>query len=385
MDNSSLENLISEAQSRGGGMLLNMNNKPAAVVLTVEKYNELLNNPSALSGSLTRPRPDFSQEPLERHVLVTGGAGYIGSHLVRQLLDSGYLVTVFDNLSTGKLENIDSRAKFIEGDLADLNLLRDILSAGNFEAVFHMAASIEVEESVKNPEKYFENNVTNTSRLLTAMHESGVKKIIFSSSAAVYGEQQVVPIPETARLLPNNPYGFNKMLGEELIRYYCEYAGMSAVVFRYFNACGCDFDGKIKPTHESHLIPIVLSVAAGKKPFMLINGEDYNTFDRTCLRDYVHVLDICRAHILALPAMDKGEKFKVYNIGTGKGMSVKQIINGAAETLNKIIPMEIGPRRAGDAPATVADNSKIARELGFVPEYSDLQTIISTSWKQLNT
>ncbi|MDE2311524.1 MAG: UDP-glucose 4-epimerase GalE [Patescibacteria group bacterium] len=383
MDNIYLQELIWEAQSRGGGLILNVDNQPAAVVLTVDKYNELLNH-AAADPVAPAARSQYAMNMDKPKILVTGGAGYIGGHLVKQLCDANYEVSVIDNLSTGKRENVDSRAKFVEGDLADENLLRDVLTANGIGAVFHMAASIEVEESVRQPDKYFNNNVVNTAKLLLAMQETGVKKIIFSSSAAVYGEQEQQPISETAKLRPNNPYGHTKMLGEKLIRYFCQHAGMRSVVFRYFNACGCDFDGKIKPTHESHLIPIVLGVAAGKRPAITVYGDDYNTTDGTCLRDYVHVLDICHAHLLALPALDQGDSFKIYNIGTGKGLSVKEIINGASETLNKIIPMEIGTRRAGDAPATVADNTKISRELDFSCEYSDLPTIINTSWKQIN-
>ena len=186
-------------------------------------------------------------------------------------------------------------------------------------------------------------------------------------------------------MLPNNPYGATKMLGEQLIKYFCDYAGFRAVVFRYFNACGCDYDGQIKATHHTHLVPIVLEVASGHRPYILVNGNDYETFDGTCLRDYVHVLDIAAAHVAALDKMDQGGNFRIYNIGTGKGLSVLQIINAAAETLNRIIPMEIGPRRPGDAPATVADHSKITKELGFTPQHSDVETIISTSWHQMTT
>lgn len=378
-----MEQLISEAQNRGGGMMLNLNDKPAAVVLTVDRYNQLLNNSASASPSAARQK---SVNPGDgRQVLVTGGAGYIGAHLVRQLLAAGFKVTVIDNLSTGRRENVPEAASFVEGDLADLNLLRDLFASNNFETVCHMAASIEVEESVMQPGKYYDNNVTNTGKLLLAMNEAGVKNIVFSSSAAVYGEQKEIPIPETAELLPSNPYGTTKMLGEYLIKYFCDYAGLRAVVFRYFNACGCDYDGQIKPTHESHLVPIVLEVASGHRPYILVNGNDYETFDGTCVRDYVHVLDIAAAHIAVLDKMDQGPALRVYNIGTGKGLSVLQIINAAAETLNRIIPMEIGPRRPGDAPDTVADNGKIARELGFNPRHSDVETIISTSWNQMTS
>lgn len=383
MDNSYLEQLINEAESRGGGMLLNFNDKPAAVVLTVEKYNQLLNSPNLTASVTPAAEKTLWDKSRGRHVLVTGGAGYIGAHLVRQLLKAGYKVTVIDNLSSGRREHVPPEVNFIEGDLGDYNLLRDLLAANNFEAVFHMAASIEVEESVQNPQKYFENNVMNTAKLLGAMNEAGVKKIIFSSTAAVYGQQEQMPIPENAKLKPDNPYGTSKALGEKIIRYYCEYADFNAIIFRYFNACGCDYDGEIQPTHESHLIPLVLNVASGASPQVLVYGNDYGTFDGTGIRDYVHVLDIAKAHVLALDKMGEGKNFRVYNIGTGKGLSVLQIINGASEILNKIIPMEIGPRRPGDAAVTIADNSRLVSDFGFTPEHSDLETIITTSWKQI--
>ncbi len=382
MDNHYLEQLISEANNRGGGMLLNLNSKPAAVVLTVDKYNELLNNTGMVSTQ-TATKSRASEKKANTQVLVTGGAGYIGSHLVRQLLAAGNKVTIIDNLSTGKRENVPAEATFLEGDLADVNLMRDLFAGSKFDAVFHMAASIEVEESVLQPEKYFENNVLNTAKLLLAMNEANVKKIIFSSSAAVYGEQQIVPINESAEPKPNNPYGANKLLGEQLIEYFCNSAGFTGIAFRYFNACGCDYDGAIAPTHHSHLIPIVLEVADAQRPQLLINGNDYETFDGTCVRDYVHVLDIAAAHVLALEKMENLSGFNIFNIGTGKGLSVLQIINTAAEILNRIIPMEMGPRRPGDAPATVADSRKIASVLGFHPQHSDINTIINTSWNQI--
>jgi UDP-glucose 4-epimerase len=383
MDNSYLEELIGEAENRGGGMLLNFNNKPAAVVLTVDKYNQLLHNPSpaaAVSPAVART----SAAKGGRHVLVTGGAGYIGAHLVRKLLEADFKVTVLDNLSSGKREHIPAEATFVEGDLADLNLLRDLFASAEFEAVFHMAASIEVEESVSHPEKYYENNVSNTGKLLTAMHEASINKIIFSSTAAVYGEPKTVPIKEDAILQPKNPYGYTKMLGEQMIQYFTEFAGMSAIVFRYFNACGFDYDGAITATHHSHLIPLVMEAAAGQRPHLEVYGSDYETFDGTCVRDYVHVLDIAVAHVIALDKIGQDGNFQVYNIGTGHGLSVKQIINSASEILNRIIPMEIGPRRAGDPAALVADNSKITAAFGFQPTHSDVATIINTSWNQIS-
>lgn len=364
-------------------MLLNFNNKPAVVVLTVDKYNQLLNNTSAAASV----SPAVERVPAApkggRQVLVTGGAGYIGAHLVRQLLAAGFKVTVIDNLSSGRREHVPAEVTFVEGDLGDLNLLRDLFASANFEAVFHMAASIEVEESVREPQKYFENNVMNTTRLLVAMNEAGVKNIIFSSTAAVYGEPKTVPIKEDAELRPGNPYGATKELCEQLIKYFCENSGMRAIVFRYFNACGFDYDGTIHPTHHTHLIPLVMEAAAGQRPYLEVFGTDYDTFDGTCVRDYVHVLDIAAAHVIALDKIDDGENFRVYNIGTGHGLSVKQIINSASEILNRIIPMEIGPRRAGDPAALVADNAKISQDFGFQPIHSDVATIINTSWNQI--
>lgn len=402
MDNNYLKQLIDEANSRGGGLLLNLQGKPAAVVLTVEKYNQIISNSAdgadtsggvqmtASPNPLTVPKPASfaSPGPELKKVLVTGGAGYIGAHLVRELINSGYAVTVLDNLSAGKRENIHPKASFVEGDLGDENLLKDLFAANAFYAVFHMAASIEVEESVKEPQKYYENNTVNTGKILKAMTEAGVSRLIFSSTAAVYGDGQDLPIKETDPCKPNNPYGYSKKMAEEVIEYYCDYVGMSAVVFRYFNACGFDPSAQISGTHFSHLIPIVLDVARGKRQVIQVNGCDYGTFDGSCVRDYVHVTDIVKPHILALEKMGNdssqdGESkgnFKIYNIGTGRGSSVKEVINAASETLNKIIPMEIGPRRAGDAAITVADNAKLKQELGYNLQYSDLPYIIQTTW-----
>ena len=385
MDNTYLLELINEAQGRGGGLLLNLDNHPAAVVLTIDKYNQLMTNIKSKMANdqvtLTVPQPREKQAGSGRAILVTGGAGYIGSHLIRHLIKAGFKVTTIDNLSAGRKENLDPKARLIEGDLADANLLRDIFSQNNFEAVFHMAASIEVEESVREPQKYFENNVLNTAKLLRAMSESACRKIIFSSTAAVYGEQEHMPIEESAPLRPNNPYGQSKLLAEEVIKYFCQYAGFSAVIFRYFNACGFDFEGGIAPTHTSHLIPIVIDVAKGRRPVLKVYGGDYNTFDGTCIRDYVHVLDIVHPHILALDKISSKAGFKIFNIGTGHGSSVKEVVNAASESLNKIIPMEVAPRRPGDAPMTVADNGKLQNELGYRLQYSDLPTIIKTSWQ----
>jgi UDP-glucose 4-epimerase len=387
MDNHYLQELIEEANARGGGLLLNFQDKPAVVVLSIDRYNLLLNqmqNTATLSygqdtAVLTVPRP--IKNPVKQKVLVTGGAGYIGGHLVRELIKAGYEVVVLDNLSTGRKENIDPKAVFIEGDLADESLLKDVFAANNIEAVFHMAASLEVEESVKEPAKYLQNNLVNTVKLLSAMAEGGVRKIIFSSTASVYGEPDQVPVPESAHLRPNNPYGASKLLAERVIRYFCRNLGLKAVIFRYFNACGFDTEARILPTHQSHLIYKVMQVAKGVMPHLEVFGNDYPTTDGTCVRDYVHVLDIVLPHILALEKMDDMDKFEIFNIGTGRGSSVVEVATCASEFLGKIIPMEVGPRRAGDAPVTVADNAKLLNNLGYRLKYSSLENMLVSSWK----
>jgi UDP-glucose 4-epimerase len=386
MDKTYLQNLIEEAKSRGGGLIVNQDNKPAAVVMTVEKYNELLVKAGVQQNGQVETQNEMEEDfhsNNNKKILVTGGAGYIGSHVVRELVKSGYEVIVIDNLSSGKREHVPSEVKFVEGDLADTNLLRDIFASENIYAVMHFAASLEVEESVREPQKYLQNNALNTANLLQVMAEFNVKKFIFSSTAAVYGNQEISPIQETAKVQPNNPYGYSKLLSERIIKYYCHFMDFHAVIFRYFNACGADFDGTIKPTHDSHLIPIVIEAAMGKRSFINVYGSDYSTADGTCVRDYVHVLDIARAHVLVLDKMDHVENYRIYNIGTGTGSSVLEIINQASQILNKPIPMESAPRRAGDSVVTVADNAKIKQDLGFELEYSDLRTIIKTTWHQM--
>lgn len=390
MDNAYLENLIAEVKQRGGGILLSVQEKPEAVVLTLEKYNELVSESASkqISESANKPLSQSSiqetnqsiNHPIKHTVLVTGGAGYIGAHVVRQLLKAGAGVVVLDNLSTGRREHVPNEAKFIEGEAGDMNLLRDIFANEHIDFVIHMAASIEVGESVEKPVEYLQNNALNTAVLLKAMEEAGVKNIIFSSTAAVYGKQEAMPIPETAPLDPNNPYAHSKYIAEQLIEYYCKFSGFRAVVFRYFNACGTDYDGVIHSAHESHLIPNVLKVARGEKAHLEVFGNDYETFDGTGVRDYVHVLDIANAHVKALGKISELDPYTVINIGTGKGFSVEQIVNCVSEVLNRIIPMEISPRRPGDAPITIADNTRMKTVLGFALEHSDLETIIKTSW-----
>lgn len=380
MDQNYLRELINEVQGNDGGIVLNVEGRSEAVVLSIDKYNELL----LQLASSTKTEPSASESLIKMNVLVTGGAGYIGAHVVRELVKYGYNVFVVDNLSSGKRSNIAPEATFIEGDISDINLLRDIFANNRINLVMHLAASVEVGESVEHPGEYLQNNALNTASLLRAMSEAGVKKIIFSSTAAVYGEPEAVPILESAALRPNNPYGQSKLLAERIISYYCKNEGFQAVVFRYFNACGSDFDGKISSAHESHLIPSVMEVLRGLRPHLVVNGNDYNTFDGTCVRDYIHVLDISSAHVLAITKMPQLlENFNVYNIGTSRGLSVEQIITAAAEITGRMVPLEIGQRREGDAAITIADNSKIRQDFGFEPKYSDVETIIKTSWNVL--
>lgn len=388
MNQNYLKALIEEVNKRQGGVILNLDNSPSAVVLSIEKYNQLV-SVSANKQVREPAQQEISQfrnqsvsDLQNQTILVTGGAGYIGAHMVKQLLHAGFKVVVIDNLSTGKRENVPSQAIFLEGDLSNVNFLRDVFASHPIDVVVHLSASIEVEESVREPIKYFENNVLNTAKLLFVMEEMNVRHIVFSSTAGVYGEQKTQPILEQAPLRPNNPYGHSKLLAENVIEYYCKYKNFNAIVFRYFNACGADFEGNIKATHESHLLAKIMQVVNGKANQLFINGTDYQTNDGSCVRDFIHVLDIAGAHLLAVHKVYDLKGFNVYNVGTGRGISVLEMVNATAEYLNKMIPMEMGARRAGDAEETVADVGKIKQAFGFSPLFSDLETIIKTAYKQ---
>ncbi len=372
MDNQYLHDLIAEVKRRPGGLLLSVAGNSEAVVLTIDRYNDLMQQLTQLKVLASQPMT----------VLVTGGAGYIGSHVVRQLVSAGHSVVVADNLSSGIREYVPEGVVFHEGDIGNDQFLESIFTSYPVDAVMHLAASIEVEESMREPEKYLSNNTLATITLLRAMDRHGIKKIVFSSTAAVYGEPETTPIREDAILAPINPYGHTKLLAEQAIQFYTAYHGFSAVVFRYFNACGSDFDGKLFSTHDSHLIPVVMEVASGKRPHLTVNGKDYDTKDGTCVRDYVHVLDIAAAHLAALTKMPELTTFSVFNIGTGKGSSIEEVAHVATEVTGHMIPLEIGPRREGDPAVLVADNRKLKDELDFELKFSDLETIIKTSVRQ---
>lgn len=385
MDNQYLLDLIKEVNSHEGGVVLNMDGKPEAVVLSLGKYNELIQKSEILKMKSEKDREEIQnikeiKSGAKDTVLVTGGAGYIGAHAVEELIRNGHEVVVVDNLSCGKRENVHEKAHFFEGDLGDVNFMRDIFAVHKIGAVMHFAASIEVAESVKQPVKYLQNNLVNTINLLNVMLEFEVKNIIFSSTCAVYGMHDSSKIKETDLVRPINPYGYSKLMAEKAIKYYSQYLGFKGIVFRYFNAAGCGADGKIKPTHKSHIIDNVLETALGNKACVEVYGNTHETFDGTGVRDYVHVCDIAKAHLEALRYFT--EPFQVFNIGTGKGFSVLEIISTASEVLNKIIPMEIKDKRAGDAAMLVADNKKILETWGFKPAQSSMENIIQTAWRQ---
>lgn len=313
-------------------------------------------------------------------ILVTGGAGYIGSVVVEECLRDGHETFVFDNLVKGHRESIPPEAEFIEGDLIDGELLKKVFKENKIEAVIHMAAHSLVGESVQNPAKYYQNNVVAGLSLLDAMRESDVKKIVFSSTAAVYGEPEKQPIEEADKLQPTNPYGESKLAFEKALRWYENAYGLHYASLRYFNAAGASERCGELHEPETHLIPLVLQAAAGKRSHVEIYGEDYETRDGTCVRDYIHVIDLARAHILALSILDA--RSAIYNLGCGgDGYTVREVIDVAREVTAHDIPVRLAPRRAGDPAVLVASSEKIKTELGWQPEFQDLRLIIESAWR----
>ncbi len=319
------------------------------------------------------------------HVFVTGGAGYIGSHTVKELLQAGYKVTVLDNLSRGHrgVAQVLEGAEFVWGDIADRELVGGLLRSCGVRAVLHFAALSLVGESVADPALYYRNNVVKGLALLEAVQEAGVPYFIFSSTAAVYGEPVRVPIEEDHPLTPTNPYGATKLAFEEALRWYGAAYGLKYIALRYFNAAGADPAGDLGEDHrpETHLIPLVLQAALGLQPGITIFGTDYPTPDGTCIRDYVHVSDLAEAHVLALRALDGGHPSGAYNLGNERGHSVREVIDTARRVTGCDIPVETGFRREGDPTALVAGSHKIQRQLGWAPRYGDLETIIRTAWE----
>ncbi len=314
------------------------------------------------------------------NVLLTGGAGYIGSHIVRALKAAGHKPVVFDNLTNGHPAAID-QTELIVGDVSDGSALCEAMTENDIELVIHLAAFIEAGESVAKPDKYFRNNTIIGLTLLEAMRESGVGKLVFSSTAAVYGTPETVPINEDDRLDPINPYGASKLCVEFMLRGYAQAYNLGVVSLRYFNVAGADPAGGIGEDHdpETHLIPLVLQVPMGKRESIKIFGEDYDTPDGTCIRDYIHVCDLAEAHILAAGVTQAG-KVKVYNLGNGEGFSVKEVINAARRVTDFDIPAVKADRRPGDPPRLIASSQRAAAELGWQPLYGDLETIVAHAW-----
>ncbi|WLR41768.1 UDP-glucose 4-epimerase GalE [Bacillus carboniphilus] len=316
-------------------------------------------------------------------ILVCGGAGYIGSHAVSELLDLGEDVIIVDNLQTGHQQAVLEKAKFHQGDLRDESFLQEIFSKYTIEAVIHFAADSLVGESVENPFKYYDNNVTGALSLLKVMNEFGVKKIVFSSTAATYGEPKNIPILESDPTVPTNPYGETKLTVEKMLKWAENAYGIHYVVLRYFNVAGAHMKGILGEDHrpETHLIPIILQVALEKREKIMIYGDDYDTHDGTCIRDYIHVTDLANAHILAIKKLRLDGKSATYNLGNGNGFTVKEVIDAARKVTGHPIPAEVAPRRAGDPAKLVASSQKAISELGWNPKYAQMETIIESAWQ----
>lgn len=319
----------------------------------------------------------------KKNVLVTGGAGYIGSVVSTQLIEAGHMVIVLDNLSHGYRQAIHPEASFIEADIkpGNLHLLETILADYHIDAVLHFAAFIEAGESMKDPASFFQNNTVNTLTLLKAMLNQKVHKFVFSSTAAVYGNPSKIPIVEDAPFEPTNYYGRSKLMVEQVLEAYNHAYKFSYVALRYFNASGATDTLGENHRPETHLIPLAMQTALGKRAKLKIYGTDYPTNDGTCVRDYIHVSDLARAHLMALEALseDKGKRY-IYNLGNGKGFSIRQVIQAVEKVTGRQIPVEEAPRRVGDPAILIASSEKITQELGWKPKYSDIEQIIETAW-----
>jgi len=315
-------------------------------------------------------------------VLVVGGAGYIGSHMVKMLSKAGHDVVTLDNLSNG-YRNAVKYGEFVEGDIADADLLDKLFSKNAFDGVMHFASYIQVGESVEKPSMYYRNNVTNTQVLLDAMIEHGVKRFIFSSTAATFGEPDYTPIDEAHPQKPINPYGHSKLMVEQILSDFDTAYGLKSVSLRYFNAAGADPEGELGERHvpETHLIPLVLQAASGRRDNITIFGTDYDTDDGTCVRDYIHINDLCSAHLLGLEHLVGGGETKAYNMGNGQGYSIKELIDVAKEVTGSDFSVLMGERRDGDPARLVADSSLLKQELGWKPVFAGLDVILRHAWE----
>lgn len=315
-------------------------------------------------------------------VLVTGGAGYIGSHVVRALLQAGHKVVVYDNLSTGHRQAVAAEVPFYEEDIRATERLAEVLLAERIEAVLHFAASSLVGESMQEPQKYYDNNVGGTLSLVTALRQAQVENLVFSSTAAVYGEPEEWPILETAPTCPTNVYGRTKLVIEGMLADFAAAYGLRYVSLRYFNAAGAWAEGIIGEDHgtETHLVPLILKTALGLRKAISIYGTDYATADGTCIRDYIHVCDLAQAHVLALEHLGRGGESRIYNLGSEQGFSVRQVIEAARQVTQLDFAVEEAPRRAGDPAVLVASSAQIRQELGWQPQRSDMETIVGDAW-----
>ena len=315
-------------------------------------------------------------------VLVTGGAGYIGSQMVRQLVANQIDVVVVDSLENGHRAAIPSHVPLMVGNIGDEKFLSKIFAHYSFDAVMHFAGYIEMKESVENPAKYFRNNTAYTNLLLDAMVKAGVKRFVFSSSAGVYGNPNQMPVSEDHPTIPTNPYGESKLMVEKMLAWFDASFGMRSISLRYFNASGATLDGQSGEDHptESHIIPLALRAALAGEPFQIF-GDDYPTRDGTCIRDYVHVIDLCDAHLLALSALMNGHATTAYNVGIGRGYSNREIVDATRKISGIDFQVQVAPRRSGDASESVADSTRLRREFGWTPRYSDLEMIVSSAWK----
>lgn len=315
-------------------------------------------------------------------ILVLGGAGYIGSHAVDQLINKNYEVIVVDNLQTGHKQAVHEQAVFYQGDIRDKAFMQDIFTKESIDGVIHFAASSLVGESVEKPLIYFNNNVYGTQVVLEVMAEFGVKQIVFSSTAATYGEPKAMPIVETMPTNPENPYGESKLMMEKMMKWCDQAYGMRYVALRYFNVAGAKADASIGEDHdpETHLVPIILQAALGQREYLGIYGDDYDTADGTCIRDYVYIEDLIAAHIAALEYLQNGNESNIFNLGSNNGYSVKEMLEAAREVTGKEIPAKILPRRTGDPSKLVASSEKAKEILGWQPKVTDIKEIIKTAW-----
>ncbi len=320
-------------------------------------------------------------------ILVLGGAGYIGSHTVYALIEKGEEVVIVDNLETGYEGAIHPKAKFYKGDIRDRAFIDSVFDMEKIDAVIHFAANSLVGESMTNPLKYYDNNVNGTKVLLQSMVAHGIDKIVFSSTAATYGEPENVPILETDKTEPTNTYGETKLAMEKMFKWTDKAHGLKYVSLRYFNACGAHESGLIGEAHnpETHLIPLILQVPLGKRENISIYGDDYPTHDGTCIRDYIHVTDLAQAHILAVEYLMNGNDSNIFNLGNGVGFTVKEVIDAARRVTGHPIPAVVTPRRAGDPARLIASSDKAKKILGWKPAHADLEEIIASAWKWHST